>query len=82
MNTVMWELEEGVAERKTPDPRTWFADLAASKAAGFYASHPFKTWPSSPRLLGQPPAPQVEAKNILYFVLRPLLRRTGSWPGP
>jgi hypothetical protein len=32
MNAVTWELEEGVAERKK---QGWFANLDASKAAGF-----------------------------------------------
>jgi hypothetical protein len=43
MNTVVWELEEGVAERKKKDPQTWLANLDASKAAAFCANHSLKT---------------------------------------
>jgi hypothetical protein len=42
MNTVMWELEEGVAERKTPKHGS-LANLDASTAAAFFANHPTKT---------------------------------------
>jgi hypothetical protein len=37
MNTVMWELEEGRGRKKAPQNQ--LANLDASKAAGFYASH-------------------------------------------
>jgi hypothetical protein len=43
MNTVMWELEEGVAERKTPTHGSLISNLDASTAAAFFANHSTKT---------------------------------------